>query len=335
MTNSSMLNITSQSQLFDVISDLLDDTKEINFTDITFDESLLKLKITLIGEHFNDTITGQTARGLWEFQQEVYRAVAFTLYGKTSIRALSKEDIDEYNIVFKVDAGSTDLTAWLKIGERLTKEALKGMSPRLKFLTVTSIVAIITTGVAAWAIKTADINSKTQTSLAQINKDLEISKEQEKTKQFEIIKETAKQNANVETWLNNTENGFKSIAKTLDDGDEMNINDTHLDADVVRSIKQKSPRTLAEKEMLHEEFTVYGQKQVTDKDFTFEIRSASGEFTVKMDLDSFTEDEITQLRQIAAVNGKATLSIQTVMVRDKIKDAFITDFFIESSDTEQ
>src|SRR5690606_23540239 len=82
--------------------------------DVVIGQTVSPIHIKRYGDKFDDSITGQLARGIWEFQQEIYRAVAYTLHGVASIQKLSREEIDQYNIVFYISAGCTKADGDLK-----------------------------------------------------------------------------------------------------------------------------------------------------------------------------------------------------------------------------
>lgn len=104
------------------------------------------------------------------------------------------------------------------------------------------------------------------------------------------------------------------------------MNGYTLDSEMVDRIKQKSPRTASDTDKLVEEFTITGQKNLDNGEYSFEIRSASGEFTAKTNTDTLTPEEIKRLREISAVDGTAKLTVELYILKDKYKDITITSF---------
>src|SRR5690606_9232758 len=75
--------------------------------DVVIGETVSPIHIKIYVDNLEDSITGKLARGICEFQLEIYRAVAYTLHGVASIQKLSMAEIDQYNIVFYISAGCT------------------------------------------------------------------------------------------------------------------------------------------------------------------------------------------------------------------------------------
>lgn len=66
------------------------------------------------GKNYHTSVPAGLARGLWELQEELYRAVAFALYGEESYKRLTEEQKEKFELVFQVSEGSSDLLAPLE-----------------------------------------------------------------------------------------------------------------------------------------------------------------------------------------------------------------------------
>ena len=300
-------------------------------------DELTALHFKVEGAKFNDSITGQLARGLWEFQREIYKAVAYSLYGQASIRKLTKEDLEKYNIVFFINEGCTDIKAYLEAFLKFLSEQMKDMSPVQKIILITSVFSIITTGVVVLNLEGSKIEAESQVGIElakiQANKEVEMANNaleqkriEEQTKQMELLAEVKLNQPALSVWDESIKSGAKSIAKSLEDGDSLSYGDYYLSPETVRQLKQSSPRAYSEEESITDKFTLYGFKELGSGRVQFEIRGASGEYTVETDTETFTAEEINYLSHIAADIGQVVLTIKLITLKDKIKAAFIADF---------
>lgn len=99
-------DLDSANKILELALPFLENPDQFNY-DFEVNNEQLVVHMKIYGSKFNDSITGQVARGLWEFQREIYRAVAFTLYGQASIKKLTKEDLEKYNLIFKLNLPGT------------------------------------------------------------------------------------------------------------------------------------------------------------------------------------------------------------------------------------
>ena len=59
-----------------------------------------QLKIKVDGARYHSSIPGELARGLWQFQEALYKAVAFSLHGVEDIRKLTAEQREDFEPMF-------------------------------------------------------------------------------------------------------------------------------------------------------------------------------------------------------------------------------------------
>jgi len=204
----------------------------VTFPDrIRFGDELSKLVINVKGTTYHSSISGNFARGLGEFQQELYRAVALTTNGVADLRKISKEHYSQYNLVFKVSEGSTELEADVDGFFTTLGKGLSDMSDENKLIAILGIAVIMMAGYALSKLGGKFIGHKTKIaelrSAAEIeNKRAEIEakglesdaqKEQERTKQIEAL---VASNKPVKIFSQAMENGAKSIIKNAPDASE-------------------------------------------------------------------------------------------------------------------
>lgn len=299
--------------------------------DLEIDKSLC-VHIKLYGSKFSNSLTGQAARGLWEFQQEIYRAVAYTLYGQASIKKLTKEDLENYNLVFTINEGSTEVNALLEKFLEFLQEELKGMNPAEKIITLVAIVAIITYGFVTYSLESQRISSTTQISLEQERNKIEEIKEKEHTRHLELMAQVKMQTHIATVWEESVREGVKSIAKSLEEEDSMDFGQYHIPKESIKQLKQKAPKSLPDEDTITDIFTLYGFREISKGEILFEIRGASGEYSVLADQDSFTEEELKYLTHTAADIRPLKMTIKLIMIREKVKAAYISNFEKQQKD---
>lgn len=323
-------DLDSANKILELALPFLENPDQFNY-DFEVNNEQLVVHMKIYGSKFNDSITGQVARGLWEFQREIYRAVAFTLYGQASIKKLTKEDLEKYNLIFKVNDGCTDINANIDSFLKALLEAMSDMNPVQKIVLIVAIVSIFTFGYVTIDLegKRIETESATQIELAKI--DLEKARLEAQTKQMELMAKVKENQPIAAVWNESVKEGIKSVAKSLEENDSMDYGDHHLSKEAIQQLKQKSPRTAPEEETITDKFTLYGFKEISAGQVQFDIRGPSGEYTVLMDSDTFSHEEMTYLGHIAADRKTAELTIKLLTVRDKVKAAYVADF--EKPDT--
>ena len=92
------------------------------------------LVVVIEGDHAPGSIDYLVAQSIAQLQQIVYRIAAHSLYGESaSVKNLSEKDLEAFKLTFKVDAGSTHLSAKLLTAFfKLLDEIFKEMSPAQK-----------------------------------------------------------------------------------------------------------------------------------------------------------------------------------------------------------
>lgn len=318
-------DLDSANKILELALPFLDNPDDFNY-DFEVNNEQLVVHMKIYGAKFNDSITGQVARGLWEFQREIYRAVAFTLYGQASIKKLTKEDLEKYNLIFKVNDGCTDINASIDSFLKALLEAMSDMNPVQKIVLIVAITSILTFGYVTHDLEGQRIatNNTTQVELAKI--ELEKARLEAQTKQMELMAKVKENQPIAFVWNESVKEGIKSVAKSLEESDSMDYGDHHLSKESIQRLKQKSPRTAPEEETITDKFTLYGFKEISADHVQFEIRGASGEYTVEMDSDTFSKEEINYLSHIAADISEIEMTIKLITVRDKVKVAYVADF---------
>lgn len=288
--------------------------------DVVFSGELSELKIEIEGADYHSTITGNLARGIWELQQEVYRAAAHSLYGIDTIKKLPKSDLESYNLVFEVDEGCSKLVASLERMVGHLKDGINGMDSLHRLILLVSVPLIVAGGIGlTWA------------KLASIDAELQLQLEQEKTAQMRIVKDAAQQVPTVSRWIDASTNGAKSIAKAAYDAERLEIGQEAATAAEISEINRRASREIPD------EFNVLGYFRVmriaaptSDGLVRLDLSGNGEEFSALIDLNS-TKHPVSEDQKIALFlapkDGKRLfMNVRLKKASDGIREAIVEGF---------
>lgn len=107
-----VVRIESEDDAWRVLSEILND--ELDAEEISLDfgaADWAKVHLNFKGEIFHQTITASMMRGMVEYQSAFYRTAALLLRDDARINRLTDQEKDDFELIFKVDEGSSDLNA--------------------------------------------------------------------------------------------------------------------------------------------------------------------------------------------------------------------------------
>lgn len=300
--------------------------EEITFPDrIELQGDLGKLVICVEGGNYHSSVPGNFARGIWEFQQELYRAVAATTQGVTDLRKLPKEAYEQYNLVFEVSDGCSNLEAPTSSFFTALGKGLSDMDDRNKLIAILGVAAIIALGYAGGDIGASWISAGVQaTSL-----EADVEKEKERTKQIEILTRT---NATVRTFDEAVRVGTKSVIKSVPDATEATVAGATFDRQAILDINSRASREARDSMELTQEFKIIGFKRPEGSDIgRYTLASKSGEISAILDMSEdgpFTQEQIQHFWNAGLTQHPITLSVEARLVGGAIKQALISDIHI-------
>jgi len=271
---------------------------------VTFSESISTLEIKIDGENYHGTVPGELARGLWEFQAALYRAGAFATYGVADIRKLTNEQRAQFELVFDVKEGSTDLIADLKEVMENLKGVFDGMSGIQKSITLITI-ALIISGLLGF-----QHHSDNET---------EIAKERQRTEQLKVVKDAAlgRSSQIISKYEQATEIGVTSIAKGASDATQIKAGRVTLDRAAIIEINKKSDRTQSTAEVIDSNFRVYEmQTKDTTKDACVIASPDGREFNITIHHDEFSETLRRKIWDAAEKRQTIRLEVSVVVNSD-------------------
>lgn len=297
----------------DLIQRLIDKEPGLNYEQIDLSDELTTITIEIVGARYHGTVSGDLAHGLWDLQQEIYRALAYTLTGVDDKRRLGKLP-EDWKLQFEVRDGSTIIRASIKWIINALKEGYLTMDDNHKSIVILGTALIIVSGAGLTYVASNYIDS---------NEHIQV--EQERTKQFEVIAQAANGAPQVARWREAAKNGAKSVAKAVPDADSLKMGATQINAQQIQEINARATRESTVTEPVTELFRVVGFKRQDDGVSKFTIIGADGELVVVLDAESFANEQLDLLWDAAQHNTKIVLEVQIKRIGETIKGAWVTD----------
>jgi len=296
--------------------------------DVQFGGEVASLLIEVEGQNYHASLTGSLSRGLWEMQQEVYRAVALTLHGSPSIKRLTKEELQDYNLVIGVEDGCTRFIADIRDIVGHLKDGVNSMESRHRLILYISIVVILAAGIGLTKLKSDDIGLRGAERLADIEakKSIELAKIQ--LEQLEIVRKAAQQVPAVERWLEASEQSAKAIAKSVIDAESVSIGRERLDKQEIAEINQRSSREVPDVFIMTGYFRVTSTTEPTADGIVRVGLAGSGEeFIAYLNLADEAHpisDEDSNAIFLAPKHGtRIYMSLKVKRASDGIREAFV------------
>lgn len=296
---------------------LLQNIQEGRFTDeqasrtlLTFKDELAEVKLVINGADYFGTVPGDLARGIWEYQSELYRAAAYALYGSNDSRKLTTEQRETFELIFKVNEGSSELIADIKDTIEALKGCLDGMTGTQKLVGAILLAIVITGGYTAM-------------HLSDNNKEVALAQEQ--TKQGETIKTTAvevlKTQQIAQRYAEANSTGLIAIAKSACDATNIQFGRAHLDAADISDINRKAERTKATAEVVEGLFMVYElNSKVAGKTAGLLCDPLGREFPFSIDEDEFDKKQVEDLWTAARLRKHLPMQVTlTVSAEGAVK----------------
>jgi len=300
--------------------------EEMTFPDrIKFRGGLSRLAINVKGDNYHSSIPGNFARGIWEFQQEIYRAVAAATCGTTDLRKLSREALDQYNLIFRVSEGSTGLEAETDGFFTALGKGLSDMNDKNKLVAILGVAVVLVAGyVGDTYIKH---NLATRVDVASIDADTK--KEQERTRQIENLVATIK---TVHTFSQAVDSGIRSVIKSVPDAHEATVGGVKFDRQGIIETNSRSAREARDSTTLIQDFKIIGFKRPEGSDIgRYTLTSSSGEISAILDMSEdgpFTKNQIEHFWIAGRDQKPITLTVEVKLIGDMVKQALISDIHI-------
>jgi len=215
--STAVLSIKSEDLAWKYIKDALEGKYDNEVVELNFDNWPV-FHINIKGDRYSSTVTTSLMKSLVELQSHLNRVYAEVVYGK-SAKSLTSDERNALEIVFKVEAGSSNVVADLSgFFVELGKNAMEKM-------TGAQVVTVVLGAAALWgAASTYDAHltsgQKTQEEKNRHEITLQLVKQQPKLMQI--------QNEQVATYTN--------ILKSVPDAEQVKLDNTVLSKEQIQVI---------------------------------------------------------------------------------------------------
>ncbi len=325
-----VVKLRNLDEIITVLESLINDPEYQAPEEFKFEGDLANIKLYFKGENYHSSMPASCIKGLWEYQQSLYRGVAELLYGSSRITVLTKEDLKNFELVFKISEGSVDIAAALVGFLNSLSKGFSTMESKHKAITMALIAALITGGFTTVYLN--DSNQETQQS--QINLELEVVKEEQKTRQFELMAGLVGGNEKVKEFNNHVVEGHRAIIKGASDAEEIHIGPVKFDRHEILEISQRSSRTQAEVKVYNEPVKIIKiepQEGVTRITFS---RENDEELTSLMDDEQFEGNDLESIWKAARSRAHIKLQFSVTRAGENVRGTQIVGLGIDKIEDE-
>lgn len=321
------LIVKTEDELFKILENYISSGEISDNIDLL---NLPPLKIRLVGEKFDQSLTPSVMKGFVEMQNYINRTYRLVKYGDVDTQKLSKEEREALQLKIKVEKGSSIIDVnfdglWSQIGQLATK-----MDPTTLSVTVLGAAAI-------WATSSGIkrfLDNRKEVRLAEIKKEEDKDHlqslnlmSQEETKRVELITKIVQNNVILENIDRQAHDAKTSMFKSFSSVPEVEIGGTTLDPETTNELTKNARRRSTEIRL----DGIYKLEQVNSSDPNlFKVKIRNIETGVLFDAivqDSFLEGNKNKLLLMQSEWDRMSvkLKINAKILDDKIKDAIILD----------
>ncbi|MER8491706.1 hypothetical protein NKH53_26170 [Mesorhizobium australicum] len=341
------IRIETEDDAWRVLDDLLGN--RINADEVTLDfggAEWAKFHLNFKGEIFQQTVTASMMRGMVEYQTAFYRTAALLIRDDPRTNRLTDQEKDDFELVFKVKEGSSDLNAE-------AAEQLKGVLGKCvdkmsgkQVLTAVIVVALLFFGSPQIAnylnndVEKTRIETAFKEESARIDASLK-EKQIDSTERLgalqtikELVAENKRKTDLLEKAYKDSETARRigdlnreavdEILRNSGKADEVTIQGTTLQQNLIREIT-RSQRSRSKDVIIKDQFLVVGVESEDDTNFTVRLeRVTTGEVIVATLEDPLLSAKHHKAIQQAEWRRRAvTVHIAARLVGDTYRDAKI------------
>lgn len=320
-----MVRIDSVERALSYMGEIIDSTDDQTFDDeIWFEGELEYIQIVITGEKYHGTIPGELARGIWEYQEAVYKAAAFVLTGSDDNRKLTTVQRESLELVFLVEEGSTDLKASIAKFAEALGEGFKTMDSKRKMIILLAIAVLLAGGVMGWkALETSASVKK-----AEIQATLQVGTEAEKTKQFEIIARAAGRFPEVQKFDKAADEGTKAIIRSASDASNIKVGRANFTKIDIQEVNQRAPKTASEASIVDGVFRVFGTESKHADSTRYVLSGTDGiEFPVIVNHSELSADDLDKIWTAAKARLPIRLEVSVTKNKGLIKAAQVISVY--------
>lgn len=301
---------------------------------LQFNGELKTLSIEIKGPGYEGEITGEIARGLALFQEELYRAARFAHTGAEGRESrLTNAEKEALELRIEVRRGSTliniDLGEW---GKALAS-VLQNMPPADLTTLVVASVAILATAWVGRQFVSEHFKAKSARDAAQLNNEAQKAALDANVAIVEKMAGIVAADPRLERIAEASTVGISEIATRANNATSIKAGRLELDEADIATLKRRKPRSSAESIQETGKFRVLHVDGKTSP-FKFTLAGAvmPGEFTIEFDESEFADEKNARIWAAIRSQTELTLQVKAVLLGGKIKGAVLTDIEPESGE---
>ena len=333
-----MVRLETATQALDYLVLLRASPGEVDL-DVTFKGDLEFIRIMVDGPEFKHSITGELSRGLAAYQDEIYKAAKFALYGREGRFQLTQEQRKSFELVIEVRDGCTDLLAPVTEIAKGLAAGIANLEPAMLTGVVITVVLILTTAYAGVKIFSTihETKQKKDALDAAVKQSAAMQglAEHALSEQAAVAKviEAAQRRAPVVQKFETAQTeGVKEILKSVPTAAEVTVGGVSFDGDDIRELRRRSPRAKSEYSVIAENFRVFADTSSSPVRLTLSGAVIPGEFNADFP-DDINGQQEEALWQAIRSKGTIVLEVGATIIRDKIRSAVILDVVLPESQT--
>lgn len=247
----------------------------------------------------------------------MYRAAAFAIYGSDDIRKLTAEQRADFQLIFSVGEGSTDITALITGFLEKLAEGITSMDSVDKRKTIIAVAVIL---VLAWG-GVSVVESAADVKKEEIKAQVAIQADQQETARLEAFSNFAARSQVASRFSKATEEGTRAIVKSAPDAKEIKVGKVRFDQDEIQEVNQRAAKERAEAKILDEDFVIV-RMEFRDASTKIWLASATtGEFPVTVSDEEIDADSRKKVWEAAENRKKIKLEVNATVIRGQIRAA--------------
>lgn len=314
ITKMTDLRITSEDKAWDVFKDavggnLIGEVSSVEFL------GWPEITITLDGGKFESSLTTAVMENLIEVQRNLNRSYALLNYNINDSRRNTAGDRDNIELVFKVEKGSTDITAAIANGLQNLITSMGDKMDPTQFL-----ILILGSGLLYCGQSVYRERLKKQIEEKKIDADLEIKKED--TERFKMLSEVVAKVPVLKTIAYESEDAQAALVKAASYADNASLMGIDTISKSTYQSLTKNPRSRSKEVRLDGSYRVL----IADKgnpDGRYKLSGDLGEFTASMDEENLDSSDIDFFKSAFWSGAEIELKINAKSLRGNIFEASI------------
>ncbi|RVG58494.1 hypothetical protein [Sinorhizobium meliloti] len=252
--------IETQDDAWDILKRLLENKIDPDKTVIDFSKSdWINFHLNYKGSIFKQTLTPSVMSGIVEYQRLLYQVIALVTKGDPKVTRLTDVEKETFELVFKVNEGSTDLLARAQeVIDAISGKVFDNMTSAHKMICVLAI-ALMFFGHLGFQTYLEN-NLELSKISAQTGRDKQLTDiiqqlAPSRAEKAQLLDEASEAVPQVQDIRDKSEEAFEGIVKTAGGVDELSVQGVRVGAETIRTLTQTTRRQ-AKKVTLRGRFTV-------------------------------------------------------------------------------